>query len=155
MTSEIIRNLIKNQTVPLFLESNSKDDILNEIAENISLSKKNHDKLEILNGLKEREAKASTGTDYGVAIPHTSISKINDSELFLFLSKKGVPFDSFDFIPSKIFFVILSPKFPKKPKISNLIIMANICRTMRIETIRTRITLANNLQEILKSLENQ
>ena len=155
MANEIIRNLIKNQTVPLFLEANSKNDILNEIAENISSSKKGHDKLEIFNGLKEREAKASTGTDYGVAIPHTNISKINETELFLFLSKKGIPFDSFDSIPAKIFFVILSPKFPKKPTISSLIIIANICRTMRIETIRTKIAQSNNLQEIIKSLEKQ
>ncbi len=155
MTRDIIRNLIKNQTAQLFLESSSKDDVLIEIAENISLSKKNFHKLEILNGLTEREAKASTGTEYGVAIPHTNISDINDTELFLFLSKKGIPFDSFDFIPSKIFFVLLSPKPPKKPTISNLIIMANICRTMRIKTIRIKIATANSLQEILKSLENQ
>lgn len=153
MASEIIRNLIKNQTVPLFLESISKNDVLNEIAENISFSKKKHNKLEILNGLKKRETKASTGTDYGVAIPHTSINNINETELFLFLSKKGIPFDSFDFIPSKIFFVILSPKHPKKTAISKLVIIANICRTMKIDTIRTQIVLANNLQEVLKSLE--
>jgi mannitol/fructose-specific phosphotransferase system IIA component (Ntr-type) len=153
MNNDIIRNLIKNQTVTLFLESNSKEDILNEIAENISFSKKNYDHLEILNGLKEREAKASTGTECGVAIPHTTISKIKDTKLFLFLSKKGIPFDSFDSIPSKIFFVILSPNPPIKPIISNLNIMGNICRTMRIESIRNQIILANNLQEILKSLE--
>ena len=72
------------------------------------------------------------------------ISLSND---VLFHSKKGIPFDSFDFIPSKIFFVILSPKHPKKTAISKLVIIANICRTMKIDTIRTQIVLANNLHD--------
>ncbi|KAB8037724.1 hypothetical protein GCL60_11160 [Silvanigrella paludirubra] len=154
MTIQIIRNLIKNQSASLFLESDSKENILKEIAEKISVSKKNHDKVEIFTGLKERETKASTGVEFGIAIPHTFISKINETELFLFLSKKGVEFDSFDHEPTKLFFVILSPKYPKTPKISKLNIMANICRSMRIETLRKRILSANNLEEILLYLEN-
>lgn len=155
MTIQIIRNLIKNQSAPLFLESDTKEDVLKEIAEKISLSKTKYNKVEIFTGLKNREAKASTGTEFGVAIPHTHISKINETELFLFLSKKGVPFDSFDLKPAKIFFVILSPKYPTCPKLTNLNIMAHICRSMRIETIRNKISTSNNLQEILLYLENK
>lgn len=155
MTLSSIRNLMQEQSGNLFLHSKSKDDSLKEISEMISLAKKNIDKMEIYTSLREREAKASTGAEFGVAFPHAYSTKVNETELFLFISKDGIPFEAFDQLPTKIFFVILSPKYPKVPKISNLNIIANICRIMKSEVIRNRILSANNLEEILLCLEPQ
>ncbi len=155
MTLQSIRNLIQEQSVNLFLITKTKDEVLKEIAELISMAKKSIDKMELFTSLREREAKASTGAEFGVAFPHAYSSKINETELFIFISKEGIPFDSFDKQPTKIFFVILSPKYPNVPKISNLNIIANICRIMKSEVTRSKILAANNLEEILLSLETQ
>lgn len=153
MTLQIIRSLLQEKNVNLFLNTKSKEETLKEIAEYISLTKKNVDKMEIFTSLREREAKASTGAEYGVAFPHAFSSKIEETELFIFISREGIPFESFDKQPAKIFFVILSPKYPKASKISNLNIIANVCRIMKSEVIRNRILAANNLDEILLCLE--
>lgn len=153
MTLQFIRSLLQEKNVNLFLNTKSKEETLKEIAEYISLTKKNVDKMEIFTSLREREAKASTGAEYGVAFPHAFSSKIEETELFIFISREGIPFESFDKQPAKIFFVILSPKYPKASKISNLNIIANVCRIMKSEVIRNRILAANNLDEILLCLE--
>lgn len=153
MTLQFIRSLLQEKNVNLFLNTKSKEETLKEIAEYISLTKKHVDKMEIFTSLREREAKASTGAEYGVAFPHAFSSKIEETELFIFISREGIPFESFDKQPAKIFFVILSPKYPKVSKISNLNIIANVCRIMKSEVIRNRILAANNLDEILLCLE--
>ncbi|WP_186645693.1 PTS sugar transporter subunit IIA [Fluviispira vulneris] len=153
MASELLRNLIKEQSTPLYLEARSKEDVIKEISLKISQVKKNLKEEEIFIGLSEREAKASTGVDLGVAIPHTSLTKIVDTELYFFLAPHGIEFSSLDSELSYLFFVILSPKNPKKPYISSLKIMADICRTMRIDRVRFKLKSAKSLPEVLQILE--
>ncbi|KAB8031771.1 PTS sugar transporter subunit IIA [Fluviispira multicolorata] len=154
MASEFLRNLIKDQNTSLHLEARSKQDVIKEIAYKISQIKKNLKEDEIFEGLQEREAKASTGVDLGVAIPHTSLNKISETELYFFLSPHGIEFSSIDSELSYLFFVILSPKTPKKPHISSLKIMADICRTMRVDNVRFKMKAAKDLNEILQILES-
>ena len=55
MTSEIIRNLIKEQKTPLFLTAKTKSDVLKEVASIISQTKRNVKEEELFQGLMERE----------------------------------------------------------------------------------------------------
>lgn len=155
MTSEIIRNLIKEQKTPLFLTAKTKSDVLKEVASIISQTKRNLKEEEIFQGLMERELKASTGVDLGVAIPHTVLNKMNETELFLFISEEGIDFNSLDSGLSHLFFVILSPAQIKKDSPSPLKVIAEICRTMRVDITRNKIKNAKNIEEIIFFLEKK
>lgn len=151
----LIRDLLKKQKISPLLKSSYKNDVLEEIASKISFDLDDIKKDEILLGLQEREAKASTGVDNGIAIPHTILRNLNETKLFLFLAKNGVVFHSLDNAPSQIFFVILSPNSDQSPnKVTNLKIMAEICRGMRIEEIRNKLLTSSNLEEALACLES-
>ena len=61
---------------------------------------------EIINSLLNREKSMSTGIGSGVAIPHCSVSLVEELKVVIGLSKEGIAFDAIDKMPVHIFILL-------------------------------------------------
>jgi fructose-specific phosphotransferase system IIA component len=64
---------------------------------------------ELLKSLIEREAQASTGLGYGVALPHVKTNVVDKIQIAFGRSAKGIDFEALDGNPAHFFFLILAP----------------------------------------------
>ena len=64
---------------------------------------------EIIDAIRERETKLSTGIKNGIAVPHARIGSIKDICGVIGLSPEGVDYESLDGEPVHAVFLLLSP----------------------------------------------
>lgn len=100
----------------------------------------------VLDALREREGKVSTGIGHGVAIPHAFSDDIEDVTAVFGRSKIGIEFESLDNAP--VFFVILFI-VPRKKYQLHLKTLAAIAKLFTNRNIRERLAEASTVDEIL------
>jgi mannitol/fructose-specific phosphotransferase system IIA component (Ntr-type) len=131
------------------LTSFSKEEVLGEIARNLAGVVEEIDAHELLVKLVERENKASTGADKGVAIPHATLPSAPGLLVAIFRSQRGIDFGALDNERSHIFFTIVSPL---RPEISTeptyLQVISAVCKLMRSPNLRTCLLEARSPEEI-------
>ena len=91
-----ISDFANRQLVQAHLKSHTKEEVISEIVDQISVCKKIKNKEEILEQILEREKQGSTGIGNGIAIPHARIEDLKEAVLFVGLSKRGIDFASVD-----------------------------------------------------------
>jgi PTS system fructose-specific IIC component/PTS system nitrogen regulatory IIA component len=101
-------DIFSSKDIKVGLESDDKDEVLEELLEILIANYPEIDRVQVLEGLKVREAKMSTGIFPGVAIPHVSDESVPKVLCAIGVSKKGIDFDSFDKKPTYVFFLVLS-----------------------------------------------
>ncbi|MDR3167235.1 MAG: PTS sugar transporter subunit IIA [Treponema sp.] len=92
------------------LEADDKDEVFEELVDHFCQAEKSNAREEILDALREREAKMSTGIHKGIAIPHSKTNAVDDVYGILGISKKGVDYDALDGEPVYLLFMILNPQ---------------------------------------------
>jgi mannitol/fructose-specific phosphotransferase system IIA component (Ntr-type) len=97
----------------------------------------------------DREKIMSTGMDRGIAIPHAKSEGVVSCCIAVGIKKEGVDFGSLDKEPSKIFFLIVSPKKANSP---HLQILASISSVVRNKETLDKIFEAKSSEDIYKIL---
>lgn len=95
--------------VQAHLKSHTKNEVLSEIVDQISVCKKIKNNREILERILEREKQGSTGIGNGIAIPHARIKDLKEAVLFVGLSKRGIDFASIDGDAVHLIVLFLTP----------------------------------------------
>jgi fructose PTS system EIIBC or EIIC component len=89
-----------------------KDAVLQEIAVLINRSGLVANQNKFLRDLTNRERKATTAIAPGIAIPHVRTMQVRAFVMgFARASGEGIPFDSLDGEPTKLFFLLASPPY--------------------------------------------
>jgi PTS system fructose-specific IIC component/PTS system nitrogen regulatory IIA component len=91
------------------LEAEDKDEAFEELVDHFCQATGTNVRVELLEALKEREAKMSTGIQKGIAIPHGSTNVIDDVCGVLGVSRKGIDYDALDGEPVYLLFMIVAP----------------------------------------------
>lgn len=102
-----LRELFTDDHVKLELESETKDDILQELVSLLGLDPKSEATL--VKTLKRRERLGSTGIGKGIAIPHCRSLVVNRLHLAYGRKTSGVDFTAIDGAPVHNFFLIIAP----------------------------------------------
>jgi PTS system nitrogen regulatory IIA component len=102
-----LRELFTKDVVKLNLESETKDDILNELVSLLGLEPKAG--ITLFKTLKRRERLGSTGIGKGIAIPHCRSLVVKRLRLAYGRKPEGVDFDAIDGSPVHNFFLIIAP----------------------------------------------
>lgn len=89
----------------------SKDDFFNRITDIALREKIISDKDEVIEGLKEREQKGSTGLLDGFAIPHAQTSSIKKAAVIIVKSIDTVEWETLDNQPVDTAICLLVPKY--------------------------------------------
>jgi len=108
----ILQNAFKPATIKIGLESEDKDELLEELIDLLSRNypqEKVFPRETVLEALWAREKKMSTGIYKGVAVPHATVEEIDTLRGVLGISKKGIEYDSLDGNPVYLVFLLISP----------------------------------------------
>jgi PTS system nitrogen regulatory IIA component len=148
---KIMEILVKDAVI-LDLESDSKSEVLAEMARALAKTVPALDADRLLQVLTEREGLQSTGIGEGVAIPHGKMSGLDSLVASFARSRKGLDFDSIDGQPTQLFFLLVVPEHSGGQHLKAL---ARISRFFRDPTFRSRLTDAERLDEIFAAIDEE
>ncbi len=142
----MIHQISASRIIPS-LEAGTKQEVLLELAILCRKSLPEIDIDKLFSVLWEREMLGSTGVGDGIALPHGKIDGIDRIEICFGRSVKGIAFDSVDNKAAHLFFLLLAPTQFASPYLRCL---AQLSRFLKKSHIRSRLTLAENSDEIMK-----
>ena len=93
----------------------------------------------------------STGIGSCVAIPHCSVSLVEELKVVIGLSKEGIAFDAIDKMPVHIFILLIVPKNKFQEHIKTL---ALIAKTLNLKEERNKMIYSNNYEDILEAFSS-
>lgn len=139
------------------LKATSKEGVLLEIAQHLATHGACENATELFTKLLDRELKASTGADHGLAIPHASLTSSPGLVISLARSGTGIDFGALDNQRSHLFFTVINPthESASASPVSYLQAISAICRIMRSPTLRAQLLEAQDTDAILHLLEQE
>ena len=143
------KKLISPEVIVMDLKSETKDELLKEMVMILANSGKVRDWEHVYADVLDREKIMSTGMDKGIAIPHAKSEGVVSSCVAVGIKKSGIDFGSLDKEPSKIFFLIVSPKKSNSP---HLQILASISSIVRNKETLDKIYEAQSSEDIYRIL---
>lgn len=141
----LLHEIFKSERIKLHLKSADKDEVFEELTDFLTETYRINRRDEILNALRIREQKMSTGIKNGIAIPHGKIEKFDDIIGVLGISNKGIDYDSLDKKPVHIVFLFIS-SFSRHNEHLNL--LSNIARLAEQTQILNEILTAENNEAV-------
>ncbi len=148
---KIIDILVRDAAV-LNLVSQTKREILSEMADALAKVEHELDADRLLEVLLEREGLQSTGIGEGVAIPHGRIPSLSRLVASFARSPDGVDFESIDGQPTHLFFLLVVPEHSGGQYLKAL---ARISRFFRDAAFRQRLVEAETLDDVFRAIEEE
>ncbi|WCL48746.1 PTS sugar transporter subunit IIA [Leptospira sp. GIMC2001] len=139
---------ILNENNILFdFQATSKDEVIQKMVDHmVTIGQLESSKRsDVVDALLHREKSMSTGIGSGVAIPHCSVSIVEDLKSIMAISREGIEFESIDSKPVHIFILLVVPKAKFQEHIKTL---AMIAKTLNQPEEREKIVSAKSLEEI-------
>lgn len=145
------RAAVRNGSYRLHLESETKNDLLEEMVKLLVETGKltPEQGKEALKAVMDREEKMSTGVQQGIAIPHGKIPSMNGLVAAVAMKKEGIDFGALDGQPSRIFVMTISTTLRTGP---HLQFLSEICKILESEDVRTRLLKAETTEEMVAVL---
>ncbi|GHV86420.1 hypothetical protein AGMMS50230_20280 [Spirochaetia bacterium] len=106
----VLSELFKPEFIKIGLEAEDKDEAFEELADAFCQASRLNIREEILEAIRERERKMSTGIQKGIAIPHGKTSAVDRVSAFLGVSRRGIDYDALDGEPVYLLFMIIAPQ---------------------------------------------
>jgi PTS system fructose-specific IIC component/PTS system nitrogen regulatory IIA component len=91
------------------LEAEDKDECFEELVDHFCQVSNINAREEILQAIRERESKMSTGIQKGIAIPHGRTSAVDRVYGILGVSRKGIEYEALDGNLVYLLFMVLAP----------------------------------------------
>jgi PTS system fructose-specific IIC component/PTS system nitrogen regulatory IIA component len=106
----IISELFKPEFIKIGLEAEDKDEAFEELVDAFCQASRLNIREEMLEAIREREQKMSTGVHKGIAIPHGKTAAVDKIHGILGISRQGVDYDALDGQPVYLLFMVLIPQ---------------------------------------------
>lgn len=104
-----INELLREHMILAELRGTTKQQVLEEMVQQLAAHTHGVDAAELLKVLLEREKLGSTGIGNGIAIPHGKLDGLSDIALVFAKSNQGIPFDALDNKPVHLIFLLVAP----------------------------------------------
>lgn len=144
-----INELINESLILLHLNSNTKEEVIKELAYALEDEHRLNDLDEFVKAVLERESLSSTGVGYGIAIPHAKSKAVKTPSLVFGRHEKGIDYDSLDGEPSDLFFLIAAPHGGENLHLQTL---AKLSRKLMNDEFRDALRNAKTLDTVLKTI---
>ncbi len=128
-----LSKLIKKSAIRLNMRSADKSEALHELVDLLCTAHKLKERDTILEAIRQREEKQSTGVGMGLALPHAKTPVVKRLHVAFACHRDGIDFDSADGEKAHLFFILVSPRDVSGPHIEAL---ANISRLVKHEELR-------------------
>ena len=117
-------------------KSNTKDEVLKEIAKCLENSGNIYKADIIIDLLRKREQLGTTAIGKGIAIPHCRSIATERLTVVVGIKSEGIDFDAPDQLPVKILFVIIAPP----QDVNYLPFLGKLVELIRDESVRKRLS---------------
>jgi PTS system fructose-specific IIC component/PTS system nitrogen regulatory IIA component len=104
----LLKDIFITERINVDLESEDKDEVFEELVECLVASYEIDKRDEILESIRLREEKMSTGIKTGIAIPHGKTEKVKGIHGAIGISKNGIDYDALDGKPVHLLFLLVS-----------------------------------------------
>lgn len=145
-----LKELMTEETIVLELNSRSKIEGIEELAEKMVGIGRVIDLTSYLAAVMKREEEATTGIGFGVGIPHGKSSAVSSPTLAFGRSKEGISYDSMDGKPVHLLFLIA---VPENSNDEHLRILSQLSRKLMHQDIRDRLMNAVDVKEIYSIID--
>jgi len=142
-----IAKFLTKENILLDIKSNTKNDVIKEIAYTLKKSDKLSDYDKFIKDIFERERLSTTGIGNSVAIPHARTDAVDNFIIAFGRSKKGVDFNSIDKKPAQFIAVMGTPK--SKGLNEYLQILAHLTRLLNKDSFQKELLMAENEETVL------
>jgi PTS system nitrogen regulatory IIA component len=105
----------------------------------------------VLKAVYLREDFMSTGMEHGIALPHGVTDAVPEELAAVGISKRGIPFDSYDDQPAHIVILLLTPTLKALTRVRTL---AEIARIVNDGTVRGALVSASSAADAIRVLES-
>ncbi len=146
---------IKKSAVLLDMKAGTKDEALAELVDLLCSSYSLKQKDKILEAIKRREEKQSTGLGMGLAVPHAKTDAVDKLYVAFGRSVEGIDFDCPEGEKAHLFFILVSPLDVSGPHIKAL---AGISRMIKHKEFRDALLECsdeNEFMNIVKEAESK
>lgn len=145
-----LADFLEVETIFPKLKANTKQDVIKELADNISNVYPNINNERLTEALLDREKLCSTALDSGVAVPHAKISGITEIILGFGRSLEGIVFESLDKKPTNFFITLITPEDVTGIRIQ---LLARISKVFRNQDLRSRLMNCDSEQAIFQTIK--
>jgi PTS system fructose-specific IIC component/PTS system nitrogen regulatory IIA component len=104
-----LHDLFTSEFILVDLQAEDKEEVFEEMVDRFCQIIKSDAREEILEALRQREMKMSTGIQKGIAIPHGKTNAVDKVYGMLGLSRKGIDYEALDGNPVYLVFLVLGP----------------------------------------------
>ncbi len=139
-------DLADKRAITTNLQFLAKESVIEELVDLLARTGKIKQRDLALKDVLEREQKASTGLEKGIAVPHAKTSAVDELCMAIGISKDGVEFQAADGEYSYIFFLLLAPPGSSGPHVAAL---AEIARLVQPPLIRDKLKNASSPEEVI------
>jgi mannitol/fructose-specific phosphotransferase system IIA component (Ntr-type) len=143
-----ISAILSPQRINLNLQSRDRDSVLSELVNQIpELASDPEARQTLLRALREREQLHSTGIGDGIALPHARNALVGlvDRPVLVFgRHSSGIPYDSVDAIPARLFFLLVAPTVTQ-----HLAMLARLSRLLRDPKLRKDLLAADQPDKVM------
>jgi PTS system fructose-specific IIC component/PTS system nitrogen regulatory IIA component len=105
----VLSDLFSSQFIKIGLEAEDKDEAFEELTDVFCQAANLNIREDVLEAIRERERKMSTGIQKGIAVPHGKTNAIDKVYGVLGISKRGIDYDALDGEPVYLLFMVLTP----------------------------------------------
>lgn len=145
-----ISDLLKKEIMIIDLKSTTKADVIDEMIDKLSTSKKINDPVKFKEEILRREELSSTGLGDGIAMPHAKTNAVNESCVLFARSKEGIDYDSLDGQPAYLFFMIAAQEGANNTHIETL---ANLSKLLLKPNFIDKLKEAKDADEVMAIVE--
>lgn len=143
------RILFSPETITMDLKGETKDEVIQEMADLLETDGVLKDKEAYIQAIYEREKQSTTGMGMGIAIPHAKTSAVKMPRVAVGISKKGFDFNSEDGKPAHIIFMIA---VTEKDQNLHLDTLAKLSGKVMHEEFREALKNAESKEKIMELL---
>ena len=141
-----ISDILDETLVKTQLEGNSKDEIISQMIDLVSTSKKVLNRDKVKEAIFEREKIMSTGVGNGFAIPHGKTDAVSDIVAAFAVTAEPIDYQSLDEQPVRLVFLLVGKDSMVGPHIK---LLSRISRLMNKEEFRKKLLGAASPKEVL------
>ncbi len=141
-----ISDILNDALVNINLKGDNKNEIINELCDNIVSYWNIDDKKDFINKILEREEIKSTGIGRGVALPHARTDAVKGVVISFGRKVEGIDYDSLDGKPAQLFFMIASSSDSSNDYIK---VLSNLSKLLRMDEFREELLNARDKSEII------
>lgn len=146
-----IKKIIRKENILLNIDSKSKIDAFNLLAESLRKTGIVTNKELFVKDVLKRENECSTGIGFGIAIPHAKSKYVTTAAIAIGKLTENIVYESMDDEPIHIMFMIA---VPIQNNDDHLKILSILSRKFMDEEFRNTLEKASSQDEIMKALES-